>query len=305
MKTAALLVSFGTSHQDARTNSLEQIYKELAESCASLPVFQAYTSGRIIRKLSGQGVGIDTMEEAIQKALDQGIECLYVVPTLMIPGIEYEKLLAVTAKYQSVFRRLSVARPVLAGKEQCQELVPVLQDMLQFRPDCEYVLMGHGTEAQANIRYEQMNEAFGKAGLTNVRIASVEAKPDLEDAISDLKKKYARDQKAGTAVSDAGRITVILHPFMVVAGDHAKNDMAGENDSFTIRLAEAGYRTEAIVKGLGEYPAFRQLYVDRLKEMICVSERQEQDAGEIVWSGRRAGRSGVNDNKGCKSDPGM
>ena len=245
MKRAILLVSFGTSYRDAREGSLENIRKDLEQS-GKIPVYQAYTSGMIIRKLSSRGVFIDTVDEALTRILENHVRRLYVLPTHMIPGIEYRKMLEILSGYKKYFEEMKVAGPVLNEKEDCARLLPCLQSVLKFEPQCEYILMGHGTRDRSNIRYLQMNRAFEEAGLTNVHIASVEGEPDLAGAL-----KYL--QSAGKT----GK--VIVHPFMVVAGDHARNDMAGEENSYVTVLKNAGYPVEAIVKGLGEYPQFRRI----------------------------------------------
>lgn len=255
MKKAILLVSFGTSYKEAGESSLKAIGKDLVKAGKELPVYQAYTSGVIIGKLAGEGIRIHSVEEALREMIDDGIEAVYVISTHMIPGIEYQKMLGTIEKYRMRFQKLAVSAPVLDKEEDCGKLVPVIRELLKVQDDYEYVLMGHGTEAEANIRYSQMNEAFARAGLSNIRIASVEAKPDIEDALLSLSEKK-KVQK------------VILHPFMIVAGDHAWNDMAGEEASYLTFLTDAGYPVKTIVKGLGEYPVFRQIFVDKLEELI-------------------------------------
>lgn len=258
MKEAILLVSFGTSYKEAGESSLKAIGKDLVRAGKDLPVYQAYTSGVIIGKLAEEGVSVYSVEEALKEMVSDEIEGIYVISTHMIPGIEYQKMLGMIEKYRVKFQKLAVSVPVLDKEEDCRKLVPVIRELLKVQDDYEYVLMGHGTEAEANIRYSQMNEAFLKAGLSNVRIASVEAKPDIEDALCSLSEK----NKVGK---------VILHPFMIVAGDHAWNDMAGEEESYLTFLTDAGYQVETIVKGLGEYPVFRQIFVDKLEELISES----------------------------------
>lgn len=254
MKTAAILVSFGTSHEDARKNSLERIYRDIQAVNPEIFVYEAYTSGMILDKLSSENLHIDTVDQAVLRALKDGVERLYVVLTHMIPGIEYQKLRRMLDQYQSDFKEVNVTTPVLNEEEDCEKLIPILRDMFQFCDKYEYILMGHGSEDAANIRYAQMNQAFQRAGMYNVRIASVEAKPDLEDAIEELKKRGNKKK-------------VLLYPFMVVAGDHAKNDMAGEEDSYVSELRENGYQTEAYIKGLGEYPQFRRIYVEKFQKI--------------------------------------
>lgn len=264
MKTTILLVSFGTSYQAARENSLNKIFEDVKSAVETgaqgvqggeTAFFQAYTSDIIIKKLAKEGVLIDTVEEALHKISAAGADRLYVVPTHMLAGIEYRKLLQELEPFREKFQAVTVTPAVLQHEEDCEELIPVLRQILRFREDREYILMGHGTEAEANERYGQMNEALAREGLHNVRIASVEARPDILDAIEELRKR-------GTGKP------VVLHPFMVVAGDHAHNDMAGEVDSFAAALRHEGYQVETVVKGLGEYAAFRSLYVERLREAM-------------------------------------
>lgn len=277
MKRAILIVSFGTSYRDARERSLDLILQDVAEFVngvimgrlaeqqnpatsvdGEILVYQAYTSGIILKALAGEGVQIPTVEGAVRQILAEGVKELIVVPTHMIPGIEYHKMLDILERYRSKFDKLIVTTTVLEKQQDCERLVAVLQEILTFQPDVEYILMGHGTEADANIRYSQMHEAFIKTGLDNVHIASVEAKPDLEDTMERLNK--LKEQKVIAKV--------VVQPFMVVAGDHAKNDMAGEQDSYVSRLLEAGFQVKAVVKGLGEYPGFRNIYLEKLKKVL-------------------------------------
>lgn len=259
MKKAVLLVSFGTSHKDAQKSSLDKIAEDLSQVCEKTPVIQAYTSGMIIKKLAAQGVKVYTVEEAFYEAVLAGAEEVYVIATHMIPGIEYQKMKSIlhacANKYKSPIKKVKIAEPVLAEVKDCEELVPVLREVYAFGDDCEYILMGHGTEAAANVRYAQMEEALQKAGFENVHMASVEAKPDLEDVISLMGKKQ-------------GIGKVLVWPFMIVAGDHAKNDMAGAENSYVTRLKKEGYDAEAVVKGLGEYPRFREIFAGKLKELM-------------------------------------
>lgn len=259
MKKVILLVSFGTSHEDAGRSSLDKIAEELSVTFEEMPVIQAYTSGMIIRKLAARGRRVYTVEEAFGEALSLGAEEMYVAATHMIPGYEYHKLEQIlsncAAAVQYDKRRIKLTAPVLSEETDCTALVPVLQEILMFSDDYEYILMGHGTEAPANERYGQMQEAFLSSGLENVHMASLEGKPDLEDVISLLRKRKSNRK-------------ILLHPFMAVAGDHAKNDMAGKEASYLSTLRAERYEAEATVRGLGEYPRFRELYTERLRRLM-------------------------------------
>jgi sirohydrochlorin cobaltochelatase len=258
MKRTILLVSFGTTYSDARKCSLDCIAADVA-ACVGLEteVRQAYTSGMILQSLCREGVEIPTVEEALQQLLAEHTTHLVVVPTHMIPGIEYTKMRDVVEQYRSRFQQVLITTTLLEKPEDCVALVPVLQEMLAFSPEVEYILMGHGTEAEANVRYEQMQQALFAAGWNNVHIASVEAKPDLEDVMNTLPlpEKW-------------GNREILVQPFLVVAGDHARNDMAGSENSYVTKLQAAGYRVKAVVKGLGEYPRFRQLYVEKVRRIL-------------------------------------
>lgn len=253
MKTAILLVSFGTRYKEARENSIEAVYNDIAKANDGIKVYQAYTSPKIIKKLAFEGINIYNIEEAVDKAIEDGIENLKVVSTHIIPGHEYNKMCAILAPFKRRFKKIDIATPFLYKEEDCERAVKVLERLIDFKSDCAYILMGHGTDAEANVRYAQMNTAFEKAGHKNVCIASVEEHPDIYDAIEKLN---------GTGIKK-----VVVQPFMLVAGDHARNDMAGEENSFVTILNENGYETEAVIKGLGEYPQFREIYVRKVEEM--------------------------------------
>lgn len=255
MKKAILLVSFGTSYREARERSLECIYRDLCGLDLQIPVYQAYTSRMILEKLSGEGLSIYGVEEAVQEILWQGVASLVVTASHMIPGMEYQKIFRILEPYQDKFPELVVTPAILQQQEDCRRMVPLLRDMLHFQKEYDYILMGHGTEDAANIRYRQMNDAFWKMGYENVQIASVEAEPGLRQAVQRLSERGAGKK-------------VILHPFMVVAGDHANNDMAGKENSYLTELQKLGYTAEAVVKGLGEYPKFRQLYIERTRKAL-------------------------------------
>lgn len=255
MKKAIIVVSFGTSHKDAREKSLDMIYSDIKKVCRDKEVYQAYTSGMIIKKLLSAGIEIYNIEEAVKEALKNGADALYIVPTHIIHGHEYDKITALCEKYRDNFKEIKITPAVLENKEDCKKIVSVLNNIMAFNKRYEYVLMGHGSDAEANIRYEEMNESLKNEGFTNVHIALVEANPDLNDVLNEMRKPCDTEK-------------VMVQPFMVVAGDHAKNDMAGDENSYVAKLKELGYNTEAVIKGLGEYSEFRKIYIDNLMKLI-------------------------------------
>ena len=248
MEEAIVVVSFGTSYPEAKRNSLDQIYGDVVKAFPEKKVLEAYTSSIILKKLMAEGRPVYSVKEAMDFLKKEHISKVTVLPTHMIPGIEYKKLEGVVKQYEAEFEEICLLDTVLHKQADCEKIAALVVTLLQIEKGKEYILMGHGTEDVANIRYVQMNEAFLTLGYDNVRIASVEAKPDLWDALEDIEKGPS----------------IVLHPFMVVAGDHANNDMAGEKDSFKSILEERGFQVEVIVKGLGEYSEFRREYVAKL-----------------------------------------
>lgn len=266
MKEAILVVSFGTGFPEAKQNSLDRITTDIVTAFPEIKVFEAFSSSIILKKLARENRPMQSVREAMDSIRQEGFLAVTVLPTHMIPGIEYQKIRDILLEYKDDFSKITLLPTVLQEEVDCRKIAELTTKILQIpkTDKCEngcykeYVLMGHGTEDAANVRYIQMNEAFAALGFEHVRIASVEAKPDLADAVAAIEKRIALNQKAQTLVA--------LHPFMVVAGDHANNDMAGNEDSFKTQLEALGYGTQPIIKGLGEYDKFRQIYVDKLKE---------------------------------------
>ncbi|MEA4972826.1 Sirohydrochlorin cobaltochelatase [bioreactor metagenome] len=256
MKTAVLVVSFGAVSSEARKNSLDKIENDIAKAFPDYYIYRAYTSGIVIRRIyENENIHIDTLKEAFEKMRTNGITDVIVQPTHMIDGIEYKKICRICDEHKDVFSSLKVGKALLEKYEDCIKTVDIISKEIDFNSSYEYILMGHGSEDTANIRYEQMNVAFVNQGLTNVRIATVEAKPDIDEAIERLGNKENVKK-------------VIIQPFMMVAGDHAKNDMAGEKNSFYSKVKDAGYDAKCVIMGLGEYKLIRNMIVENLEGMI-------------------------------------
>ena len=254
MKRAILLVSFGTSHKEASQNSIDAIAASLSGTDGALTVYQAYTSSMIIRKLAKEGIEVYNIEEALERAYNDKTDILCVISTHIIAGHEYNKMLGTVENYRHKFAHIGIAKPLLYTQSDCIHIVAVLDEIIDFKAENEYILMGHGTDAEANFMYHNMNTTLKNLGFKNVHIATVDASPSLEDALKEMRPP----EEVGS---------VILHPFMTVAGEHAKNDMAGESNSFLVRLNALGYNTHAVLKGLGEYASFRNIYVEKLRAL--------------------------------------
>lgn len=256
MKQAILTVSFGTSYHDTLKVTIAAAEEALAKAFPQWEVRRAFTSGMIIRKLKKRdGLVIDNTAEAMERLEKEGFTHVLVQPTHVMHGEEYEKMLAQLAPWR---KRLciEVGSPLLNSLEDYEEAAEGLLGWLPKPAEDEaLVFMGHGTVHFANACYSQMENVMQKL-CDRVFIATVEGYPMLEDVLSQLKKR-----------PEIRRVT--LAPFMLVAGDHAKNDMAGEDeDSWKSQLAQAGYEVNCILRGMGECEAIRRMFVRHCQEAM-------------------------------------
>lgn len=254
-KDAILLVSFGTTYDETREKSINKIEKAISEKYPSYAMVQAYTSSMIIRSLSKRGMKIFNVKEALQQLLDDGIENVHIQSTHVIRGEEYEKMLHMISEYEGKFKRITVGKPLFADGSDVERFTEVISKAFPLTEDEALVLMGHGTAHEINKIYEEIKAEFDKKGFRNILIGTVEAKPDIEDILEALKELKPKKVK--------------LTPLMLVAGDHATNDMAGdEEDSWKTMISQEGIEVEVILKGLGEYEEIRDIYIDHLEKSL-------------------------------------
>ena len=246
-----LVVSFGTSFNDSRRLTIGAIEGSLAESFPDWSVRRGFTSQIIIdHVLSRDGVAIDNVTEALNRAADNGVKTLVVQPTHLMDGFEYNDLVDELAGYADAFEAIAVGEPLLSSDEDFAAVAEAIVQATAEYDDGETAIcfMGHGTEAESNGVYAKMQQVLSEAGYDNYFIGTVEAEPSVEDLLAAVQ---AGDYKR-----------VVLRPLMIVAGDHANNDMAGdEEDSWKSVFESAGYEVECVLSGLGELEAIRDLFV--------------------------------------------
>ena len=243
MKKAILVTSFGTSHKDTRKKCLDSIQREVAEKYGSENVERAYTSG-IIRRIieKNEGIHIFDQKEGLKVLKDKGFEEIITMSLHILDGIEYSKL-------DDKFGKIS--KPLLADDEDFKKIVEN-KEFNDLEGDDAIVFMGHGTESAADCTYQKLQNEYLKAGKNNIFIATVEGKVTIEDIIEKMKEK------------DFKRI--LLKPLMIVAGDHAKNDMSSDDeDSWKTILKNEGYEVTSVLKGMGEYEFIRKMFMDKLE----------------------------------------
>ena len=243
MKKAILVTSFGTSHRDTREKCLDLIQREVEEKYGSENVERAYTS-RIIRRIieKNEGIHIFDQKEGLKVLKDKGFEEIITMSLHILDGIEYSKL-------DDKFGKIS--KPLLADDEDFKKIVEN-KEFNDLEGDDAIVFMGHGTESEADYAYQKLQEEYLKAGKNNIFIATVEGKVTIKDVIEKMKGKGFRN--------------ILLKPLMIVAGDHAKNDMSSDDeDSWKTILKNEGYEVTSVLKGMGEYEFIRKMFMDKLE----------------------------------------
>lgn len=254
-KKALLAVSFGTSHRDTLEKTIAAAERDLAAAFPERKLYRAFTSGMILRKLAREdGLQIDDVPSALARLAEEGYTDVLVQPTHIINGDEYDKLRALAAGQAGRFQRVAFGVPLLTEPEDYQACVSAL--LAELPPEEEgraVVLMGHGTGHPANAAYALLEYVLHDWGRRDVLVGTVEGWPGLEEVLRRLAERPAVRR-------------VELRPLMLVAGDHAKHDLAGDGeDSWKSRLEGAGYETSCVLRGLGEYPGIRALFVEHAR----------------------------------------
>lgn len=257
-KPVILTVSFGTSYNDSREKTIGAIEKAIADAYPDYEVRRAFTSQTVIDIIKERdGIETDNVEEALERLVSDGVKEVVVQPTHVMSGYEYDDLAAAVETYKDKFDKVAMGTPLLTSDEDYTNLVNALTTATKdySNNSTAIVFMGHGTEHDANSTYTKLQDAFTSAGADNYFIGTVEATPTLDDVIADVKAK--------------GYSKVVLEPLMVVAGDHANNDMAGDEDgSWKTTFEAEGFEVECVLKGLGEIEDVQKIYVYHVGDAI-------------------------------------
>lgn len=253
-----LVVSFGTSYNDSRRLTIGAIEGALEKAFPDYSVRRGFTSQIIIDHVkSRDNVAIDNVGEALDRAVANGVKNLVIQPTHLMNGLEYNDLVEEAAEYSDAFEKIAVGEPLLTSDEDFQAVIQAITESTKEYDDGETAIcfMGHGTEAESNQVYAKMQEMITAAGYENYYIGTVEAEPALEDVLE--------------AVQAGEYKKVVLAPLMIVAGDHANNDMAGDEEgSWKTTFEGAGYEVTCAVSGIGELEAVQNIFVKHAQAAI-------------------------------------
>lgn len=256
---AILVVSFGTSYNETRAATIGAVEAAITDTFKDFEVRRAFTSQIIIDKLKRRdNEQIDNVEEAMNRLVADDVKTLVVQPTHVMNGFEYDQMVEAVTPFADKFDALSIGKPLLSSDADYTELAGIIvAETAQYNVDkTAVVFMGHGTEHPANATYARLDGILkAMSNVKNYHIGTVEATPSLEDVMADVAK------------TDATK--VVLLPLMIVAGDHATNDMAGdEEDSWKTKFKGEGYEVECVIKGLGEYSGIQKMFVQHTQDAV-------------------------------------
>ena len=254
-KKALLVVSFGTSHAETREKTIGAIEKNIAAANPEYEIRRAFTSGMILKVLKNRdGLVIDNVAEAMDRLAGEGFREVLIQPTHVIPGDEYDDMVKDVMRFADQFGKISIGKPLLFSiQDQIKVICAIMEQFPELSERDALVLMGHGTEHPVNAVYAALDQQFKDMGYHNVFVGTVEAYPDIETVERQVKAFHPNQ--------------IHLLPLMVVAGDHAINDMAGDGeDSWKSIFEKAGYQVDCILKGLGEYQQIRDIYLEHTSQ---------------------------------------
>ncbi len=255
MQIGILAVSFGTSYTDTYEKTILTLERDMKNAYPQHAFASAYTSDRVRAILMRRGLQVHSIKTAIDYMLSQKVSHLVVQPTHLLMGIEYEKLCTLVKVYSREFDHVVIGKPLLSSHESIERVISIIADENPIDDDTALVLMGHGSEHFANTVYPAMDYMAKAAGYPHLYVGTVEGYPTIDTVLAQLKKTSYKK--------------LLLAPLMLVAGDHAVNDMAGDDEDSWKKTCEAhGFQVSVSMKGLGESQAIRQVYLEHLKRAM-------------------------------------
>lgn len=263
-KAAILVVHFGTTHDDTRALTIDVINKKMSEAFPGIEVREAWTSRIVMRRLKARGIEKLNPKEALQKLKAEGFTHILIQSTNMIEGIEMESLRKDITVLEKDFKDIRIGNPLLYTPEDYETVIAAITP--NGAKEGATLLVGHGTYTPATAQYAMLDYMLQAKGFTHYHVGTIEGYPTFEDM-------EARTQASGVK-------KVMLMPFMFVAGDHVRNDIAGD---WKKALEEKGYQVTVFMEGLGQNPDIQQLFIEHARfvakhKMINITEKKRQYA---------------------------
>ncbi|WP_308756822.1 sirohydrochlorin cobaltochelatase [uncultured Bacteroides sp.] len=255
-KAALLMVHFGTTHDDTRAQTIDAINAKVRAAFPGLEFREAYTSRIVIRRLKARGIDKATPLDVLLRLRSEGYTHVIVQSTNIIDGVEMESLRRDVESVLPFFKEIRVGNPLLYSVEDAEKVAGILgkrfgaplEGTKKKKSKEHVVLVGHGTYTPSTAAYSQMDYMLKAAGLDNFHVGTIEGYPTFETMLSQLKAAKTR--------------SVTLVPFMFVAGDHAKNDIAGD---WKEALEKEGYTVNTRLEGLGQVPEIQDIFIEHIR----------------------------------------
>lgn len=245
-KAAVLMVHFGTTHADTRELTIDALNKRAKEAFPKLEIREAYTSRIVIKRLGDRGVVKQNPHEALEQLHADGYTHILIQASTIIDGVEMESLTRNVDSVKSLFKEVRVGDPLLYSPHDYEKVIEILT--AGYDAQTAYVWVGHGTYDATTAQYAMLDYMLKAKGHTNCFVGTIEGYPEFDDMLAQLKA--------------SGLKKVVLVPFMFVAGEHAKNDIA---EDWRESLEKEGYSVQLDLQGLGENPKIQDLYISHLK----------------------------------------
>lgn len=245
-KMAIVMVHFGSTHEDTRAKTIEQLNRRVADEFPEAKVVEAYTSRIIIRRLKERGIEKATPAEMLKMLADEGYTHVIVQASHIIEGVEMESLRIEVRESSAKFKDIRVGSPLLYSPEDYTKTIEALKSRVPSKTDA-IVLVGHGTYKPITASYAMMDYMLKDCGMSGWHVGTIEGYPTFDNIAERLKRSRAK--------------SVTLLPFMFVSGEHAKKDIQGE---WREELEGMGYKVNLFMEGMGENPAIQQIFIDHI-----------------------------------------
>ncbi len=261
-KLGILIVSFGTSHSDTRKKTLDAIDESFKESFPEAKIYRAWTSKMIRAKvLKNEGIEVPSVDGALAQMAAEGITEAVIQSTHILKGIEYDTMLMEIESWKEKFSEgsleIKISQPLISDDEDIDRALKVVTSELLSDEEIFLALMGHGTNHLANRLYFKANERLKALGFDYAFMGTVEGEPSAKDILEKIENHPMSCKR------------VKIAPFLMVAGEHAKKDLSGEDEnSWEQIFKKSGYEVECVLKGLGEYDEIRNILVEHARETI-------------------------------------